>query len=103
MDEQLKLAQKVVDVVDRPDRNICATLLRYTLAKPDSSYAQVRIVARKKEDEKYQQSFYVNNKLEEVIYIRDVMNSIYDKDITNKTIFKVLNSNYFFLIIFLSV
>ena len=55
MDEQLGLAHKVVDVVDRTNRKICVTLLRYNVDKPESSYAQVRLFARKKEDEKFQQ------------------------------------------------
>ena len=42
MDEQLKLSHKVVDVVDRPNRKICVTLLQYNVDKPGSSYAQVR-------------------------------------------------------------
>ena len=60
MDEQIKLADKVVDVVDRANRKICVTLLRYNVDKSDSSYAQVRLFARKKEDEKFQQVVYVN-------------------------------------------
>ena len=48
MDEQLKLAHKVVDVVDRTNRKVCVTLLRYNVDKPESSYAQVRLFARKK-------------------------------------------------------
>ena len=83
MDEQLKLAHEVVDVVDRANRKICVTLLRYNVDKPESSYAQVRILARKKEDEKFQQVVYVNYKLEEFIYLLDVMNSVHDKVITN--------------------
>ena len=83
MDEQLKLAHKVVDVVDRTNRKICVTLLRYNLNIPESSYAQVRLFARKKEDEKFQQAVYVNYKLEEFIYLLDVMNSVYDKVSTN--------------------
>ena len=55
MDEQIKLAHKVVDVVDRTNRKICVILLRYTVDKPESSYAQVRLFGRKKEDEKFQQ------------------------------------------------
>ena len=89
MDEQLKLAHKVVDVVDQANRNICVTLLRYNVDKPASSYAQVRLFARKKEDEKSQQVVYVNYKLEEFIYLLDVMNSVYDKVIINKPICKV--------------
>ena len=90
MDEQLKLAQKVVDVVDRTNRKICVTLLRYNVDKPESSYAQVRLFARKNEDEKFQQVVYVNYKLEEFIYLLDVMISVYDKVITNQPICDVL-------------
>ena len=90
IDEQLKLAHKVVDVVDRTNRKICVTLLRYKVDKPESSYAQVRLFARKKEDEKFQQVVYVNYKLEEFVYLLDVMNSVYDKVITNQPICNVL-------------
>ena len=76
MDEQLKLAQKVVDVVDRTNRKICVTLLRYNVDEPESSYAQDRLFARKKEDEKFHQVVVVNYKIEEVIYLLDVMNSV---------------------------
>ena len=41
MDEQLKLAHKVVDIVDRANRTISSILLRYNVDKPESSYAQV--------------------------------------------------------------
>ena len=67
MDEQLKLAHKVVDLVDRANRKVCVTLLRYNADKPESSYAEVRIFARRKEDGKFQQVVYVNYKLEEFI------------------------------------
>ena len=90
MDEQLKLAHKVVDVVNRPNRKICVTLLRYIVDKLESSCAQVRLFARKKEDEKFQQVVYMNHKLEEFIYLLDVMNSVYDEVITNQPICIVL-------------
>ena len=64
MDERLKLAHKVVDVVDRANRKICVTLLRYNVNKLESSYAQVRFFTRKKEDEKFQQIVYVKHKFE---------------------------------------
>ena len=54
MGEQLKLAHKVVDAVDRVNKNICVTLLRYNVDKPESSFAQVRLFAKKKGDEKFQ-------------------------------------------------
>ena len=90
MDEQLKLAHKVVDVVDRANRKICETLLRYNVDKPESSYAQVRLIARKKEDEIFQQVVYVIYKLEVFIYLLDVMNSVFDTEITNQPICNVL-------------
>ena len=49
MDEQLKLAHKVVDVVDGANKKKFVTLLRYNVDKLESSYAQVRLFARKKE------------------------------------------------------
>ena len=39
IEEQLKLVHKVIDVVDRPSRRICVTLLRYKVDKPETSYA----------------------------------------------------------------
>ena len=87
-DEQLKLAlaHKVVDVVDRTNRKICVTLPRYNVDRPESSYAQVQLFARKKEDDKFQQVVNVNYKLEDIIYLLDVMNCVYDKVITNQPI-----------------
>ena len=46
--EQLKLAHKVIDVVERANRKICVTLLLNNVDKPESSYAQVRHIAREK-------------------------------------------------------
>ena len=69
MDEQLKLAHEVVDVVDRANRKICVTLLRHNVDKPERSYAQVRQFARKKEAEKFQQVVYVSYKIEEFVSI----------------------------------
>ena len=90
MDEQVKMAHKVVDVVDGAIRKICVTMLRYIVEKPESSYSQVRLFARKKEEEKFQQVLYVNQELEEIIYLLDVMNSVYDKVITYQPICNIL-------------
>ena len=59
MEEQLKLVHKVLDIVDRPKRRICVTLLRYRMDNPETSYAQVRLFGRKTEEEKFQQIVYV--------------------------------------------
>ena len=66
MEEQLKLFHKVIDVVDRANRKICVTLLRYKADNPDTSYAQVRLFGRKKEEEEFQQIVYVNYRLVEL-------------------------------------
>ena len=60
MEEQLKIVHKVVDLVDRPNRRICVTPLRYKVDNPETSYAQVRLFGGKTEEEKCQQSVYVN-------------------------------------------
>ena len=90
MEEQLKLVHKVIDVVDRPNRETCVTLLRFKLDNPETSYAQVRLFGRSKEEEKFQQIVYVNYKLDEFVYLLDVMNSVYDKVIANQPICNVL-------------
>ena len=90
MEEQLKLVHNVIDVVDRPNRRICVTLLRYKLDNPETSYAQVRLFGRKKEEEKFQQIVYVNYRLDEFIYLLDVMISVYDKVIANQPICNIL-------------
>ena len=89
MEEQLKLVHKVIDVVDRLNKKICVTL-RYKVDNPDNSFAQVRLFGRKTEEEKFQQFVYVNYKLDEFIYLLDVMNSVYDKLIANQPICNVL-------------
>ena len=78
MEEQLKLVHKVIDVVARPNSRICVTLLRYKVDNPETSYAQVPLFERKKKEEKFQQIVYVNYRLDEVVYLLDVMNSVYD-------------------------
>ena len=76
MDEQLNLVHKVFDPVDRPYRKVCVTLLRYDVDKLESFYAQVRFIARKKQGETFQQAVYVKYKLEEFIYLLDVIKSV---------------------------
>ena len=90
MEEQLKLVHKVIDVVDRPNRKICVTLLRYKANKPDTSYAQVRLFGRKTEKEKFEQIVYVKYRLDDFIFLLDVMNSVYDKVIAKQAICNVL-------------
>ena len=90
MEEQLKLVHRVIDVVDCPNRRICLTLLRYKVDNPETSYAQDRLFGRKKEEEKFQQKVYVSYKIDEFVYLLDVMNSVYDKVIANQPICNIL-------------
>ena len=66
------------------------TLLRYKADTPDTSYAQVRRFGRKEEEEKFKQIVYVNFKLDEFVYLLDVMSSVYHKVIANQPICNVL-------------
>ena len=60
MEEQLKLTYKAVEVVDRPRRRICVTMLPYIVEKPGTSYVQVRLFGRRRGEEKFNQIAYVN-------------------------------------------
>ena len=90
MEEQLKFVHKVIDVMDRPNRRICVTLLRYKADNPETSNAQVPLFGRKKQQEKFQQIVYVNYKLDEFVYLPDVINSANDNVIVNQPICNVL-------------
>ena len=90
LEEQLKLVHKVIDVVDRSSRRNCVTLLRYKKDNPETFYAQVHLIGRKKEEEKFQQIVYVNYKLDEFVYHLDVMNSVCDETIANQPICNTL-------------
>ena len=92
--EQLKLAHKVVDVVDRANKKVCVKLLWYIVDRPESSYTQVQIFAKKKEEAKFRQVVYMNYKLEAFIYLLDVRTSVYDKVITSQPIFNVLKKYF---------
>ena len=85
MDEHLKLADRIVGFVDRPNRNVCVTPLCYTVDKPESSYGQIQKFAKRKEYEKFQQTADMNIKLVEFIYLSDVMNSPDEKLIADQS------------------
>ena len=90
IEEQLKLVHKAIGVVDHPNRKICLTLLWYKVGNPDTSYAQVRLFGLRRDEQKFQQIVYVNYKLDEFVYLLDVINSVYDRVIANQPIFNVL-------------
>ena len=83
MDEQLKLSRKLVVVVHRANRKIGVTLVRYKMDQPDSSFAQVRNLQRRRSTRNFNNLSMWNKKFEENFHLLDVMNSVYDKVITN--------------------
>ena len=89
-EEQLTLTHKVVEVVDRQHRKLCVTMLRYNVEKLETSYVQVRLFGRRKDEEKFNQIVYMNYKLDEFVYLLDVTNSVYDKVIANEPLCNVL-------------
>ena len=84
MGEQLWLVNRIVDGNERTIRKISVILLRDSVDKPESSYAQVQLLARKTEDEKIQQSVQLIFTLEEVIHLLDEINSVIDNVIAKK-------------------
>ena len=90
MEEQLKLTHRVVEVVDRPHKKICVTMLRYNVEKPETSHVQIRLFGRRKDEEKFNQIVYVKYKLDEFINLLDVMNSVYNKVNANEPLCYVL-------------
>ena len=89
MDEELKLAHNMTDIVDQANRKICVTLLRYNAEKPESSYSQTQLFAKKEEEKEIQKHVYAKFRLEKRTYLLDVMNPEYDENITNKPICNV--------------
>ena len=65
-------------------------MLRYNVVKAETSYVQVRLFGRRKDEEKLNRIVYVNYKLDEFIFVIDVMNSVHDKVIANEPLCNVL-------------
>ena len=90
MEEQLKLTNKVVEVVDRPHRKIFLTMLRYNMEKLETSYVQLRLFGKRKDEEKFNQIVYVKYKHVQFFYLLNVMNSVYNEDNANEPLCNVL-------------
>ena len=91
MDEQLKHFNKAMICGLPKQKELCNTAAIQGGQSRNLLDAQVRLFGRKREEEKIQQIVYVNNyKLDEFVYLLDVMNSVYDKVITNQPNFNIL-------------
>ena len=90
IDEQLELSQNMVDVVERANEEFYVTQLRYSVDKPEKTYAQFRAFVWKKEHKRFQEIVHVNYIFEEIIYLLDLMNSVNAYVYPNKAICFVL-------------
>ena len=81
MDKQLKLAYSLVNVVDRANRKICVTLLRYNVGNPENASVQVGYFVRKTENKNSQQNVYKDYNIENlsiylmysILYIKKIL------------------------------
>ena len=90
IDEQLKHVHKVIEIAEGAKRRVCVTLLRYKENNPETSYAQIRLFIRRTEEKKFQQLVYVNYKIDDFIYLLDVMNSVYDQVLDYKPLCNIV-------------
>ena len=59
------------------------------MEKPETSYVQLRLFGRRKDEEKCNQIVNVNYKPKEFICLLDVINSVYDEGIANEPLCSV--------------
>ena len=76
MAEQLQLVNKMIHVVDKPNREVCVFLLQYNVEAPQNFYAQVQIFAKRKEEEEFDP---IVNETDEYIFLFIVMKLLDDK------------------------
>ena len=90
VNEQFKLAQRFVDVVDHANIKVCVNTFRYNFDKSGSSYAQVRLFARKTEEKNFQQLVDLEYKFHFFLYLLVIVISVHVKIFANQSICKVL-------------
>ena len=90
MDEPLNLAHSVVDAMDISNRNISVIRRPYKKNKPESSYAEVPIIARKETDKKFKQFRDVKCKLQYFILLLVVIVFVFDEVSFDKPIYNVI-------------
>ena len=56
MEEQFKLPNKKINVVDRAKRKVCVTMPSYNVENQDSSFAQARLLGKEKEEGNFEQT-----------------------------------------------
>ena len=97
LDEQLKHVQKAITIVDRPRRKIIATMKKYCLDKPESTYVQLRLFTRNSEHDKFQRLVFVNYEYDEFLCLLDVITSISDQVLSNQSLCNIVQFRLFLL------
>ena len=100
LDEQLKHVQKAITIVDRPKKKIFATMKKYCMDKPGTTYVQLRLLTRYSEHDKFQQLVFVNYKYDDISYMLDVITLYLIKCCRISLYVTLFNSGYFGRIIF---
>ena len=100
LDEQLKHVQKAITIVDGRKRKIFASMKKYFIDKPESTYVQLRHFTRNSEHDKFQQLVFVNYKYDDFLCLLDVITSISDQVLSNQSLcnivyFRLFLSNHF--------
>ena len=80
----------MIEIAEGAKRKVCVTLLRYKEDNGETSYAQIRLFTRRMEEENFQQLVYVNYKIDEFIYLLDVVNSVCDKVVNNEQLCNIV-------------
>ena len=84
LDEEIKLAHIVVDLVYCPNKITSVTLLGWSVVESDIQYAQMRLNDKKKEEWKSQPIENLNDRLVESLCHLKIINSLYKKLVDNQ-------------------
>ena len=93
LEEQINFAYKMNHVADGPNRKTRVTLQRYSMDKKETCYVQIQIFARRKEEEKPQNTCRLSYKVEHFFLSLDFSICVTDKFTTNQPKFKKLLKN----------
>ena len=86
LNKQLKLVQKAITVVNPHKRKTFATIKKYCMDKPESTYVQIRLFTRISEHDKFQQLLFVRYKYDEFLFLSDVYTSLSEQVLSNQSL-----------------
>ena len=65
-------------------------MLRYNVDDPNTAYAQVRLFTRRKLEDTFTQTAFVNYKLDEFVHLLNVILSVGDKVLDNQKLCNII-------------